>query len=80
MSGGIYKIVNLVNEKVYVGSAKNFNRRKNQHFNALIKGCHPNIKLQNSVNSTVYIISNLKLLLNWVHIIKICTYLLKISG
>ena len=47
---GIYKIINLVNGKCYVGSAKDFNRRWNVHLRQLSKGTHHNIKLQNSYN------------------------------
>ena len=50
MSGGIYKIENLINGKCYVGSAKSFERRKRQHFKDMENNKHGNIKLQNSVN------------------------------
>lgn len=50
MSGGIYKIENIINGKCYVGSAKSFARRKKQHFKDMENNRHGNIKLQNSVN------------------------------
>lgn len=46
---GIYQIRNLVNNKIYVGSTKNFyERKKFGHFNNLWKNKHDNIKLQNT--------------------------------
>lgn len=47
---GIYKIVCLVNGKVYIGSSKNLVKRFNKHKRALIKGDHHSIALQNSFN------------------------------
>ena len=35
MKSGIYKIRNLVNGKIYVGSAVDFDKRKREHFNLL---------------------------------------------
>ena len=46
---GIYQIRNLVNNKIYVGSASDFYERKSQHFSLLKYGKH-NQKLQNSYN------------------------------
>lgn len=46
MSSGIYKIVNLVNDKCYIGSAKNLETRKEAHFKKLSRGVHPNPHLQ----------------------------------
>ena len=45
---GIYKIINVVNNKFYVGSAVNFSRRKTRHFSELRTGKHNNAKLQNA--------------------------------
>lgn len=45
---GIYQIKNLVTSKVYVGSSKNLNIRRSQHFRKLRKDIHINCKLQNS--------------------------------
>lgn len=50
MSGGIYKIVNLRNNKVYIGSAKNLNERKDRHFADLSKNTHRNKHLQRAFN------------------------------
>ena len=48
MKMGIYKIINVVNNKFYVGSAVNFSRRKTRHFSELRNGRHNNKKLQNA--------------------------------
>lgn len=48
--GVIYKIVNIVNGKEYVGSAIKFNIRKNYHLTSLRKNKHHCIKLQRSFN------------------------------
>ena len=50
MISGIYVIRNLKNDKVYVGSAKNFNKRKHTHFLLLNKNQHWNVKLQRAYN------------------------------
>lgn len=50
MNSGIYKIVNTLNGKVYVGSAKDFQKRWKRHFNDLEKQQHSSIKLQRSYN------------------------------
>lgn len=50
MKSGIYQILNIVNQKAYIGSAKNLNRRKKTHFTQLSKGLHCNIHLQNAYN------------------------------
>lgn len=47
---GIYLIKNLINNKIYVGSSVDLNRRIKTHFNSLIKGNHQNNHLQNSFN------------------------------
>ena len=46
MARGIYKIINVVNNKFYVGSAVNLKRRKARHFSELRHGRHSNGKLQ----------------------------------
>jgi len=46
----IYKIENNINDKIYIGSAKKFNIRCNQHKHHLLKGTHHSIILQNFVN------------------------------
>jgi len=50
MRSGIYMIINLSNNKSYVGSSKNLNRRKRDHFNELKSNTHENAYLQNSYN------------------------------
>ena len=44
MNSGIYQIVNLLNGKMYVGSTKDFEKRKKVHFVLLIKNKHFNIE------------------------------------
>lgn len=46
----IYKIVNLVNNKFYVGSAIDYNRRLREHKSMLLNNVHTNPHLQNSYN------------------------------
>jgi group I intron endonuclease len=50
MDSGIYSITNKINRKRYIGSTKNFDRRKREHFDLLTKDEHWNIKLQRSYN------------------------------
>lgn len=47
---GIYKIVNKINGKVYVGSSVNINKRWLEHVSYLNRGVHHSIKLQRSYN------------------------------
>lgn len=47
---GIYRIVNTVNGRVYVGSTNNIMSRRSAHFTTLEKGSHVNRKLQNAYN------------------------------
>ncbi len=46
MARGIYKIINVVNNKFYVGSAVDLKRRKARHFSELRNGRHNNRHLQ----------------------------------
>lgn len=46
MARGIYKIINVVNNKFYVGSAVDLKRRKTRHFSELRTGKHKNRHLQ----------------------------------
>jgi len=46
--GGVYKIANIIDGKVYIGSAKTFNTRASNHVCALRKQKHPNKHLQAS--------------------------------
>jgi group I intron endonuclease len=50
IKSGIYKIINLVNGKFYIGSACYFNARKASHFHHLRNNTHDNNYLQNSWN------------------------------
>jgi group I intron endonuclease len=50
MGMGVYKIINVVNNKFYVGSAVNFSRRKSRHFSELRAGKHNNRMLQSAWN------------------------------
>lgn len=45
-SGGIYRITNGVNGRVYLGSTKGFSDRKRKHNSALLRGGHHNHELQ----------------------------------
>jgi group I intron endonuclease len=47
---GVYKIVNLANGKVYIGSAKNLAKRRRDHFWSLGRGSHHSRHLQKSYN------------------------------
>ena len=44
--GGIYRIRNVINNKIYIGSAFNFKVREKRHFNQLRKGKHHSVLLQ----------------------------------
>ena len=46
MESGIYKIINIITNKFYLGSAKNLTKRWQRHLNALTKDKHENIYLQ----------------------------------
>jgi group I intron endonuclease len=50
MGMGIYKIINVINNKFYIGSAVNFSRRKARHFSELRHNKHNNRWLQASWN------------------------------
>jgi len=47
---GIYKIINLINGKIYIGSSININRRLVRHKSELKNNVHDNEHLQNSYN------------------------------
>lgn len=49
-TSGIYKILNCKNNRFYIGSTKNLHKRKQTHFNLLLKNKHPNKFLQNDFN------------------------------
>ncbi len=46
----IYKIVNIITERVYIGQTIEFNKRKINHFLALVGNYHYNNHLQASFN------------------------------
>lgn len=50
MNCGIYKITNIINNKIYIGSSINLYNRKSQHLKLLKYGKHENSYLQNSFN------------------------------
>ena len=50
MKTGIYKIINQINGKFYIGSSKDLSRRKKDHFRLLKKGINHSILLQRAVN------------------------------
>jgi len=58
MKSGIYKIINLINDKIYIGSAVDLNKRCYQHFYNLKNNTHHSNYLQNSYNK--YGIENFK--------------------
>lgn len=47
---GIYKIINIQNGRIYIGSAKEFKRRAKQHFSSLKNNKHQNKYLQHDFN------------------------------
>ena len=47
---GVYKITNLINGKIYVGSSKDIKYRWCQHKTQLREGIHGNVYLQNAWN------------------------------
>jgi group I intron endonuclease len=47
---GIYKIINLTNNKSYIGQTDNLTRRERQHFYDLKRNKHRNEHLQKSYN------------------------------
>src|SRR5579872_5801398 len=61
MKSGIYLIRNIINDKEYIGSSKNLQKRKYSHWEQLRKGRHKNPHLQNAwsiygENSFVFLI------------------------
>lgn len=50
MKNCVYRIVNKINNKVYIGSTIDSERRKLEHFNQLERGVHINTHLQNAYN------------------------------
>lgn len=50
LNSGAYGIFSKIDDRVYIGSAKNLKKRKKDHFNKLKSNCHGNKYLQNFVN------------------------------
>jgi len=50
MNSGVYQIINLINNKIYIGSAIDFESRFKRHKNSLQKGKHHSILLQRAWN------------------------------
>lgn len=50
LKSGIYKIVNVINNKIYIGSSKKLYFRRSHHFSTLKKNAHHNGFLQHSYN------------------------------
>jgi group I intron endonuclease len=50
-AGGVYRIVNTKNGRIYIGSCKEFKRRSKQHHNALMAHTHSNKYLQADYNN-----------------------------
>lgn len=48
MGCGIYKIENLIDKKIYIGSSVNIKNREYRHFKMLERGTHDNQHLQNA--------------------------------
>ena len=48
--GGIYRIINLLTLRFYIGSTFNLEGREISHFSLLERNEHPNTYLQNSFN------------------------------
>lgn len=46
----VYKITNIINDKIYYGSTKDFLSRKKSHLEGLFNKCHHNKNLQNDFN------------------------------
>ena len=58
--GGIYKILNKINGRVYIGSSKKLEKRLNRHKYELKKGVHHNKFLQNDFNKLGKDFSNIE--------------------
>ena len=50
MSKGVYCVFNVINNKFYIGSSINVEKRLREHYRLLSKNTHHCIKLQNSYN------------------------------
>lgn len=50
MTSGIYKIINVLNNRIYIGSSTSLETRKKKHFSLLKRKRHENLFLQNDFN------------------------------
>lgn len=50
MKSGVYRIINIANNKTYIGSSVDIKKRLSSHFNSLRKKNHANSHLQRSFN------------------------------
>ena len=50
ISSGIYKITNVKNGKIYIGSSSNIERRVTEHKHDLIENKHHSYKMQKDFN------------------------------
>ena len=50
---GIYRILNTKNNKIYIGSSENLNKRRIDHFGLLKRNKHHSIHLQRAWNRTL---------------------------
>ena len=62
MSSGIYKIINIINKKFYIGSSKNIEKRCTEHFNHLKNNLHHSVKFQNDLTFMEEMLLYVKLL------------------
>lgn len=69
---GIYIIKNIINNKIYIGSTKNFMKRISEHLHLLEIGSHHSIKLQNAVNK--YSFSNFEVRIYPINTSRECLY------
>ena len=64
LNSGIYQIINIKTNKIYIGSTKDFKNREWQHFNMLERNKHSSKNYKDHIINTVKAILNLKLLQN----------------
>lgn len=64
MASGIYKIENLINGKIYIGSTNNLKKREYEHFRLLNNNKHHSSFLQRSYNKYGKDSFNFKIVLN----------------
>jgi group I intron endonuclease len=58
MNSGVYKITNIINNKIYIGSSSNLHKRFISHKNSLLRDKHYNTHLQKAYNK--YKLENFK--------------------